>query len=373
MQLSIIIVNFNVAHYLELCLDSVQAALQAIDAEIIVVDNASGDRSVAMLAKRFPEIQCIQNSDNIGFSKANNQGVEKASGEYICILNPDTVVAEDTFEKVYAFAKAQQNPGAIGVRLIDGSGHFLPESKRNLPTPKVSLNKMMGDGSAYYVNNLNSTENGKVPVLVGAFMFMKKSIYQEVGGFDERYFMYGEDIDLSYTIKQAGYDNYYFGECAIIHFKGESTIKDKKYRERFYGAMSLFYDKHLSTNRIKSAAVKLGLKGVQLKSSLSNRTETITASQESPRHYYLVSNQPTLRDRLCHKVFCEVEMIQDITEVKKQGEIIFDPTFVSYKKAIETMIRLGREGRTFKIIPKNSIFAIGSNSSEGRGEVLFLE
>lgn len=372
MQLSIIIVSYNVQNYLQLCLDSVCAAIQTMEAQVIVVDNASQDESVAMVKNKFPEVACIVNTYNIGFSKANNLGVEQATGEYVCILNPDTVVAEDTFEKVYAFAKAQQNLGAIGVRLIDGSGHFLPESKRNLPTPKVSFHKMMGNGSSYYASDVQATQNGKVSVLVGAFMVLKKSIYQEVGGFDERYFMYGEDIDLSYTITQAGYDNYYFGECPIIHFKGESTVKDKKYRQRFYGAMSLFYDKHLSTNFIKSAVVKLGLKVVQMASRLSQQSAMVTSTPTAATHYYLITDVPRVVDNLRQSVATQVEVAQQISDVKAGSEIVFDTTYVSYKDCIAMMLRFEDAGTTFKFIPKNSTFAIGSNSSEGRGDILIL-
>ncbi|MEH6407831.1 MAG: glycosyltransferase family 2 protein, partial [Leeuwenhoekiella sp.] len=260
MTLSIIILNYNVKYYLELCLQSVKKATRNIDAEVIVIDNASIDGSLEMIKQKYPEVIRIKNTENVGFAKANNQGVAIAQGEYICILNPDMVVAENCFEEVIAFAKAKKNPGAIGVKLIDGSGRFLPESKRNLPTPKVALSKMMGREKAYYATYLDENARGKVEVLVGAFMFMKKSTYLQMGGFDEDYFMYGEDIDLSYRLEQASFTNYYLGDLTCIHFKGESTNRNREYLNRFYNAMAVFYGKHFSSNKLELFFVRSILK-----------------------------------------------------------------------------------------------------------------
>ncbi|MFT5890867.1 MAG: N-acetylglucosaminyl-diphospho-decaprenol L-rhamnosyltransferase, partial [Dokdonia sp.] len=181
-QLSVVIVNYNVRHFLELCLKSVQAAIATIDAEIIVVDNASADDSCEMVRTLFPDVILIANKDNVGFSTANNQGVVIAQGEYVCILNPDTCVTEETFTKLLDFAAKTPKMGAVGTRLIDGTGRFLPESKRNLPTPKVAFQKIFGSGTSYYVEDLDETDVGPVTVLVGAFMFLKRTVYQEVGG-----------------------------------------------------------------------------------------------------------------------------------------------------------------------------------------------
>ena len=207
MQLSVIILNYNVRYFLELCVQSVQSALTNIDSEIIVIDNNSNDGSCEMMKSNFPNIKLIQNKENVGFSKGNNIGVDQAKGDYICILNPDTVVAEDTFVKVLAFAERQKNLGIVGCRFIDGAGNFLPECKRGVPTPWVAFTKIAGlykifprSGffGKYYAQHLSDKQNGKVDIIVGAFMLMKRELYLELEGFDEDCFMYSDDIDLSY-------------------------------------------------------------------------------------------------------------------------------------------------------------------------------
>ena len=374
MTLSIIIVNYKVEHYLELCLDSVFSAIASFEAEVIIVDNNSQDGSEAMVSRLFPEVRYIANKENFGFSKANNRGVESAKGEFICILNPDTVVSETTFTSCLTFARNRKKVGAIGLRLIDGSGAFLPESKRNLPTPKVSLNKMMGDGSAYYANHLDEFQTGKVDVLVGAFMFMRKAVYESVGGFDERYFMYGEDIDLSYTITQAGYTNYYLGEQSILHFKGESTIKDKKYRERFYGAMRLFYEKHLRKNVLESTMVKAGLQGAIITSGLKNskQEEVLQSDSDSATTYYLKTDSVELLEAFAKAVAAPVLALKENSRVETGSQIVYDASTESYMNIIKRILALQGQSLTFKIIPKNSTFAIGSNTSEGKGEIIWF-
>ena len=259
-DLSVIIVNYNVRYFLELCLSSVFDATKFINTEVIVVDNNSKDDSCEMVRAKFPSVVLINNKENIGFSKANNIGVSKAKGEFLCILNPDTIVAEDTFYKLFEFSKAKKNLGIVSCKLIDGAGNYLPESKRNVPNREIALKKLLGFSKCYYVSELNNESIGKVPVFVGAFMFLKREVYLKVGGFDERYFMYGEDIDFSYSVLNEGYENYYFGKTAIIHFKGESTLKDNEYAKRFYGAMKLFYNKYYNSNFLFDIIVSLGIK-----------------------------------------------------------------------------------------------------------------
>jgi GT2 family glycosyltransferase len=256
MQLSVIIVNYNVKYFLEQCLHSVQKACRQIESEIIVADNNSTDGSRAYLENNFHDVKFIWNSDNIGFAKANNLALEKAEGEFILFLNPDTLLAEDCIEKCMQFFKTHEKTGALGIHMVDGSGNFLKESKRAFPSPLTSLFKLSGLArifprskifARYHLGHLPEKENHEVDVLAGAFMMMPKKVLAEIGNFDECFFMYGEDVDLSYRVQEAGYKNYYFAESSIIHFKGESTKRGSlNYVRLFYKAMSLFVKKHYS-------------------------------------------------------------------------------------------------------------------------------
>lgn len=255
MQLSIIIVNYNVKHFVELAILSAQKACRGMEAEIIVVDNLSTDGSVAYLNAKFPEIQLIANQKNTGFAVANNQAMRLAKGTYILLLNPDTIVAEDTFHACISFMESHPKAGCLGVKMIDGTGAFLPESKRAFPGPAVAFYKAFGLSSVfpqsrlfgqYHLGYLDKNETHEVDVLAGAFMLLRKEALEVTGLLDEAFFMYGEDIDLSYRIKQAGFSNYYFHEAPIIHFKGESTKKGSlNYVQMFYNAMKIFASKTL--------------------------------------------------------------------------------------------------------------------------------
>ena len=254
MKLSIIIVNFNVKYFLEQALLSVRKASKGLEVETFVVDNDSADESVEMIRKKFPEVNLIENKENVGFSTANNQAIRIAKGEYVLLLNPDTVVEEDTFSKCINFMDAHPKSGGLGVQMIDGSGRFLPESKRGLPSPFVAFCKTFGLSklfpksktfNRYHLGFLSKEETNEVDVLSGAFMMLRKSVLDEIGLLDERYFMYGEDIDLSYRIIKAGYKNYYFADTTIIHYKGESTKKGSlNYVRTFYNAMIIFAKTH---------------------------------------------------------------------------------------------------------------------------------
>lgn len=261
MKLSVIIVNYNVKHFVEQCLISAQKALKNVDGEIIVVDNHSMDGSVELIRQKFPNIKLIASKKNLGFSKGNNLGIEQATGEYILLLNPDTLVEEDTFEKVISFMDNNHKAGGLGVKMIDGKGHFLPESKRGLPTPRVAFYKMFGlsklfprsrEFGQYHLTYLNENEIHEVDVLSGAFMLLRKTALDKVGLLDETFFMYGEDIDLSYRIQLGGYKNYYYPKTKIIHYKGESTKKTSvNYVFVFYRAMVIFATKHFSKNNAR--------------------------------------------------------------------------------------------------------------------------
>ena len=371
-QLSIVIVNYNVAHFLELCLSSVFKAITKLDAEVIVVDNASSDTSCDMVRQRFPKAVLIANKDNVGFATANNQGVAVSQGEYVCILNPDTVVGETVFDEVYAYAKklaTQHIPvGIIGVRLVDGTGNFLPECKRNLPTPKVAFNKLFGSGDAYYARDVKPDGRGKIHVLVGAFMFMTKKVYQEAGGFDEQYFMYGEDIDLSHTITQLGYENHYLGDQTVIHFKGESTAKNAVYRERFYNAMGIFYNKHLKSNFIEGGIVNFGLWYAK---KFHRKTASVKQIiEKAPQKYVMISKNTTLVETIQKLLEVEVVQEENVSLLERDVAYLFDMRIMSYKDCIQYMLSSSNGGSRFKFIPQDSTFALGSNSSDGRGKLL---
>ncbi len=234
MLLSVIIVNYNVKHFLEQCLYSVQKAVSGIDAEVIVIDNNSSDNSINFLQPRFSSFTFLANTSNTGFSKACNQGYAASKGRYVLFLNPDTIVPEECFSKCISFLDSHPDAGALGIRMIDGRGRFLKESKRAFPSPLTALYKLSGLSALfpksktfakYHLEYLDEYESNPVDVLAGAFMMIKREVLDKVGAFDETFFMYAEDIDLSYRIQEAGFKNYYFAGSSIIHFKGESTKK----------------------------------------------------------------------------------------------------------------------------------------------------
>ncbi|MDD6209156.1 MAG: glycosyltransferase family 2 protein [Bacteroidales bacterium] len=252
-ELSIIIVNYNVKFLLQQCLFSVQAATKTLSHEIFVVDNCSSDGSVDYLRPLFPDVIFIENKNNPGFSKANNQAIALARGKYVLLLNPDTVVGENVLDNICRFMDNHPDVGGVGVKMIDGSGRFLPESKRSFPSPWNSFCKMFGLSfffpnssvfAKYQLKYLSADQSHKVEVLSGAFMLLRHTVLEKIGVLDERFFMYGEDIDLSYRIILGGYVNYYLPE-RIIHYKGESThTNDIAYVKTFYHAMLLFYRKY---------------------------------------------------------------------------------------------------------------------------------
>lgn len=268
-KLSIIIVNYNVCYFLEQALKSVFKASTNLEIEVFVVDNNSVDGSVELIRKNFPQVHLIANKKNVGFSKANNQAIKIATGEYILLLNPDTVLEEDTLAKCCDFMDANPKAGALGAKMVDGKGEFLKESKRALPTPAVAFYKIVGlcglfpkseRFARYYLGHLDDDETNEIEILAGAFMFMRKSVLDEVGYLDEDYFMYGEDIDLSYRITKGGYKNYYFPETRIIHYKGESTKKTSiNYVFIFYKAMAIFARKHFSQKQAKAYSIVINL------------------------------------------------------------------------------------------------------------------
>ena len=364
MKLSVVILNYNVRYFLELCLKSVFQAVQNIEAEIIVVDNASEDDSVQMIKQLFPEAILIENKDNVGFSKGNNIGVKKAIGEYVCILNPDTVVPEDVFENLLKFSETKEKLGIVGCKLINGRGIFLPESKRNIPYVKAAIKKLLGNSEDYYAENVDINKNGVVDVLVGAFMLLKRDVYNKIGGFDEDYFMYGEDIDISYRVLKAGYHNYYYGKSAVIHYKGESTLRDKLYAKRFYGAMQIFYKKHFKKSIVFNTIVWLGIRVVYHLRSVPS------ATMKQLDRYFFVSDKMNfdLQKALSKEVILKFHVEANIP---RNTELILDSNTLSYKTII-TILEENNHQKfiTYKILVKDSNYIIGSDSVVCRGEVI---
>ena len=271
MKLSVIIVNYKVKHYLEQCLRSVAEASRGIAVEVIVVDNASGDGSVEYLRERFPDVTIIASEENLGFARANNLAIRNSHGQYVLLLNPDTIVAEETFRDFISFMDSTPNAGGCGAYMLHTDGSFAPESRRGLPTPFVAFCKMSGLASLfpksrtfgrYYMRYLNENEVNRIEIMSGAFMFLRRDALDKAGLLDEDFFMYGEDIDLSYRILKAGYNNYFL-PSRILHYKGESTVKSSyRYVHTFYRAMELFFNKHYAHYSILlSLPIKLAIWG----------------------------------------------------------------------------------------------------------------
>ncbi|MDR1201099.1 MAG: glycosyltransferase family 2 protein [Tannerellaceae bacterium] len=287
-KISVVIVNYNVKFFLEQCLLSVRAATIGIDAEVFVVDNNSSDNSIAYLRPKFPDVTFIENKDNPGFAIANNQAIKLCKGEYVLLLNPDTIIGEESIRTLCFFLDEHTNTGGIGVKMMDSHGVFLPESKRSFPSPWVSFCKIFGLSklfpksklfARYSLPWLNPNKQHKVDVLAGAFMMIRHEALDKIGLPDETFFMYGEDIDLSYRLVLGGYTNYYIPE-RILHYKGESTKRDDvSFVKNFYGAMRIFYKKYYPRSGwLMSFLIKLAIAlkafGAILKRSIKTKKKT---------------------------------------------------------------------------------------------------
>lgn len=285
-DISIIIVNYNVRHFLKRCLDSIyNSKIGNLQLDVFVVDNASIDGSNDMVSEDFPNVKLIANSNNVGFAVANNQAIKLSKSKYVLILNPDTVLQEDTLKICYEYMQNNAKVGAVGVKMIDGAGNFLPESKRDLPNVWNSFAKLSGLAAlfpssqlfnGYALGHLDPNKNHVIQVLCGAFMFVRKSTIDEVGMFDERFFMYGEDIDWSRRIVEGGFEIHYLADSMIIHYKGESTKKSSlSYVKTFYNAMGLYVEKHYSGKRGKWFANLLKI-GISLRATISGLKRLVT-------------------------------------------------------------------------------------------------
>ena len=350
MKLSIVIVSYNAPKHLEICLDSCQEALKNFEGEIIVVDNNSSEIDFLSLKKNYPNVNYLLQTENLGFAKANNIGVENALGDYILILNPDTIIPEDIFPKLIDFHQSKEKIGLVGVRLIDTNGNFHPESKRNIPTAKNSFSKLFKRFNSSIVNNYYKLEVGEFEtapceILVGAFIFTTKQIYKQIGGFDARYFMYGEDIDISYSAELAGYTNYYVGDITVLHYKGESTKRDKKYFRIFFEAMMIFLSKYYQKNWINYQVLRSGIALKYLISIIK-----FNFSNESNRIKVEVNKN-------------ELNWINQLSELKNQSKqnIVLDAERFSYKEILSIISQYNSSNTSFYIHPKNKNYVIGDD------------
>ncbi len=392
MTLSIIIVSYNVKYFLEQCLCSVKAAIQKIDAEVLVIDNGSADGSLAYLQPLFPWVQFISNPANDGFATANNKALSVASGEYILFLNPDTILPEDSLQRCLHFFSQTTKAGAIGVRMIDGAGSFLPESKRAFPSPLVSFYKLTGLSSLfprsrlfgkYALGSLNEHNIHEVDVLAGAFMMVPKAVLQTTGGFDEQFFMYAEDIDLSYRIQQAGFRNYYLGDTSIVHFKGESTKKGNlNYVKVFYHAMSLFVQKHYSGTGalMLRQCLQLGIvvRGMIAAIGLPFRKKK-TGQTAFYSHVFLLgaavqtsAAAQIIKLRLPHVNIIHKNLDSALPAALPDNSLLVFCTGVfTYQQSLETLQRT--HAAAYKWFGSNSRCIAGSHDKNTSGEVIVAE
>lgn len=336
-QLAIVIVNYKVPFFVAQCLDSVLQATRNIDVEVWVVDNASQDGSVERLSPLFPTVHFVANSENVGFARANNQVLRKVDATYSLLLNPDTLIGESTLEQCLQFMEQHPEAGALGVHMINAQGEFLAESKRGIVTPFVAFCKIVQLGklfpksarfNRYYLGHLSKEEVQESPILSGAFFFARSEALRRVGYLDERYFMYGEDVDLSYSLLQAGYRNYYL-PLPMLHYKGESesvAADEGRYLDAFYGAMELFYDKY-HTGQSWLRGLMHG--AIRLKKSLDKRSrKKILSTPQAP-------------------IAVDLRVPNALNNIPKGSAVVVDLSLVSYDCLLQTMRSAEGRGITF--------------------------
>jgi N-acetylglucosaminyl-diphospho-decaprenol L-rhamnosyltransferase len=383
--LTIIIVSYNVKYFLEQCLCSVKKAIGANDqlannSEIFVVDNNSADGSIEYLKPKFPWAQFFINKENNGFAKANNQALSQATGKYILFLNPDTIIAEDSLSICISFLESHPSTGAVGLRMIDGSGIFLKESKRGFPSSRAAFCRLSGLStlfprskffSAYYLGHISEHENNIVDVLSGAFMLVRKETLDKIAGFDEQFFMYAEDIDLSYRIQLAGYINYYIADTTIIHFKGESTVKDPRYAKLFYKAMNQFMNKHFRS-KTPGIFVMLMKTAVWIRSKIAEAFFSVNIKKEKLKPVKSVlTGDMNCVDHLTSLLRQHNKII--VENPADANEIIFcEGDNLSFKKIINDM-QEKKGSFFFKIHAANSDSIVGSDSKDSAGEAIGLK
>lgn len=353
MEITIVIVSYQAKYFLEQTLRSAIEAVDGLDCEIIVVDNNSADGTAAWVKERFGrQVRVVENEHNVGFGRANNQAIEQAQGRYTLILNPDTIVTAQCLQACRQWMAAHPDCGAIGVHMIDGDGHFLPESKRAFPTPWVSFCKIFGLSqlfprsrwlAKYHLRYLAEREPHAVDILSGAFMFCRTTLLQQVGGFDEDFFMYGEDIDLSYRLVKAGFQNWYL-PASIVHYKGESTRKESmRYVKVFYEAMLIFYRKHFPRYRaVLYPVIKLGV-WLRQSAAIARRALHVPARgskpQAAPCQWVVLSRNAQEIARQCH-----IGHYSTGIPVSGEASVLVDDGSYNYGRIVELIDENARRG-----------------------------
>lgn len=357
-DISVVIVSYRVKYFLEQTLLSVQEALHGLTGEIFVVDNDECDYSRSFLQERFPDVKFIVNEHNEGFARANNRAIAQARGEYTLILNPDTIITHKCLAEPIEWMRTHKRCGAIGVHMLDGNGTFLPESKRAFPTPWVSFCKIFGLSSLmprsrwfakYHLRYLDEREAHRIDILAGAYMFCRTSLLKSVGGFDEDFFMYGEDIDLSYRMVKAGYDNWYL-PVDMIHYKGESTKKDSmRYVRVFYEAMLIFYRKHFPHySALLYPVIKAG---VAVRAAMArlrrmmrpNANARTNADTGHGNWVVLAANAPAVAKA------CGITTYATTMPESGDAQVLIDNASHTYGETVELISRYARQGLQFHI------------------------
>ena len=391
MKLSVVIVNYNVSHYLLQCVDSLSHALRGTDSEVIVVDNHSRDNSVTLLRQYHPEVRIVENLHNLGFAKANNIAIRQSRGEYVLLLNPDTIVSESVVKGVISFLDSHPEAGSAGVRMLNADGTVAPESRRGVPTPMTAFYKLSGlcgmfpnsrRFGRYYLGHLPWDSPQQIEVVSGAFCMLRTSVLKKVGLLDEDYFMYGEDIDLSYRILKSGATNWYVPET-ILHYKGESTHKSSfRYVHVFYQAMLIFFRKHFSnlgilvTLPIQAAiAVKAFAALVSMLTEKMTKSLGFTTSNSSPvtADYICIGNETmlsacrniTMKYGLKASFYSMAQKEHALTvagEASQRTFIVFDPHAFSFSAMISIIGNM-----------RNALVGIGTYQAATRSIITHTE
>lgn len=342
MKLSIVIVNYNVKYYLSQCLDSVSRAIDGVEAEVFVVDNHSHDGSVGYLQSLYPWVNFIENNHNMGFSRANNMAINQSVGEYVLLLNPDTIVGEKVLKDAIAFMDSHPDGGALGVRMLNPDGSKAMESRRGIPTPMTAFYKMTGlcaryprshRFAHYYMSYLPWDKAEKIEIVSGAFCFLRRSALDKVGLLDEDYFMYGEDIDLSFRLIKGGYHNYYL-PVSILHYKGESTQKSSfRYVHVFYNAMLIFFRKHFShLSFFVSMPIKAAVIAKALAALVAQQTRLVARSmgigseyKPADTFYSFIGNEQAIAQcrKLARRKGLQAEFCVGNEESNPEGHLAF--------------------------------------------------